>query len=55
VPRSPPIFRTPDDRFRDLPGYAFEPHYLEHDQGLRMHFLQEDRGEEIAERILAWS
>ena len=23
------ILRTPDDRFADLPGYAFAPHYTE--------------------------
>jgi len=32
--------RTPDERFADLSGYAFTPHYLEH-QGLRVHFLDE--------------
>lgn len=34
------ILRTPDERFRALPGYAFEPHYAEVD-GLRMHFVDE--------------
>jgi haloalkane dehalogenase len=33
--------RTPDDRFHNLPGYPFEPHYLEHKNGLRMHYLDE--------------
>jgi pimeloyl-ACP methyl ester carboxylesterase len=33
--------RTPDERFADLPGYAFAPHYLEHRNGLRMHYLDE--------------
>jgi len=23
------FLRTPDDRFADLPGFAFEPHYAE--------------------------
>ena len=32
--------RTPDDRFADLPGYAFAPHDLEH-AGLRVHYLDE--------------
>ena len=32
--------RTPDDRFTDLPGYDFEPHYVEID-GLRMHYVDE--------------
>ena len=34
------ILRTPDERFTDLPGYAFAPHYLDVD-GLRMHYLDE--------------
>jgi haloalkane dehalogenase len=35
--------RTPDDRFADLPGYAFAPRYVELDAatGLRMHYLDE--------------
>ena len=36
------VFRTPDERFADLPGYAFEPHYTEVD-GLRMHYVDEGR------------
>jgi haloalkane dehalogenase len=36
-------YRTPDERFAALPGYAFEPHYLEQD-GLRMHYLDEGTG-----------
>ena len=34
------IFRTPDERFADLPGYDFSPHYAEVD-GLRLHYLDE--------------
>ena len=34
------VFRTPDDRFADLPGYAFAPNYADVD-GLRMHYLDE--------------
>ena len=34
------VLRTPDDRFQALPGFAFEPHYLEH-QGLRVHYIDE--------------
>ena len=37
------VYRTPDERFQNLPGYAFEPHYLDHD-GLRMHYLDEGTG-----------
>jgi haloalkane dehalogenase len=34
------IFRTPDERFVNLPGYDFAPNYTEID-GLRMHYLDE--------------
>jgi haloalkane dehalogenase len=34
------IFRTPDERFDDLPGYDFAPNYVDVD-GLRMHYLDE--------------
>lgn len=36
--------RTPEERFFDLPGYAFAPHYVETlsgYEGLRMHYLDE--------------
>ena len=36
-------YRTPDERFESLPGYGFEPHYLEQD-GLRLHYLDEGSG-----------
>jgi haloalkane dehalogenase len=39
-------YRTPDERFHDLPGYAFEPRYLEQD-GLRMHYLDEGAGDPV--------
>ncbi len=32
--------RTPDNRFKNLPGYDFEPHYVDVD-GLRMHYVDE--------------
>ena len=32
--------RTPDERFANLPGYAFKPNYLDID-GLRMHYVDE--------------
>ena len=32
--------RTPDDRFANLPGYAFAPHYIEIG-GLRIHYVDE--------------
>ena len=40
------IFRTPDSRFDDLPGYSFEPRYAEVD-GLRMHYVDEGSGQPI--------
>lgn len=35
------VLRTPDDRFADLPDYAFEPRYLAMEGGLRLHYLDE--------------
>jgi haloalkane dehalogenase len=40
------IFRTPDERFANLPGYTFEPHYSEVD-GLRLHHLDEGDGDPV--------
>jgi len=40
------IYRTPDERFRDLPGYPFEPHYAQI-EGMRMHYLEEGHGDPI--------
>ncbi len=37
--------RTPDERFDDLPGYAFAPHWFDQPNGLRMHYLDEGAGE----------
>ncbi|PHP67200.1 haloalkane dehalogenase [Zhengella mangrovi] len=40
------VLRTPDDRFSNLPGYAFAPNYvdtLKGYEGLRVHFLDEGR------------
>ncbi len=34
------VFRTPDERFQNLPGYGFAPNYVEID-GLRLHYLDE--------------
>jgi len=36
-------YRTPDERFDGLPGYAFSPRYLDYD-GLRLHYLDEGEG-----------
>ncbi len=40
------VLRTPDDRFAGLPGFSFDPHYVEVDSGdgdeiLRIHYLDE--------------
>ena len=40
------VYRTPDERFTGLPGYAFEPHYLDQ-HGLRMHYVEEGAGAPI--------
>jgi haloalkane dehalogenase len=40
------LYRTPEERFRGLPGYDFEPHYLEQD-GLRMHYVAEGAGHPV--------
>jgi haloalkane dehalogenase len=40
------VFRTPDERFADLPGYDYEPHW--HDAGgLRLHYLDEGAGSPV--------
>jgi haloalkane dehalogenase len=40
------VFRTPDGRFDDLPGYDFVPHWFETD-GLRLHYVDEGEGEPV--------
>jgi haloalkane dehalogenase len=40
------VYRTPEERFADLPGYAYEPHYLDQD-GLRMHYIDEGAGDPV--------
>jgi len=37
------VYRTPEERFADLPAYAYEPNYVEVD-GLRLHHLDEGSG-----------
>ncbi len=39
-------YRTPDERFDGLPGYDFEPRYVEQD-GLRMHYVEEGTGDPV--------
>lgn len=40
------ILRTPDERFMALPGYPFQPHYVEVN-GLRLHYVDEGQGDPI--------
>jgi haloalkane dehalogenase len=39
-------YRTPDERFEGLPGWSFEPRYVEQD-GLRMHYVDEGVGDPV--------
>ena len=39
--------RTPDERFANLAGYAYEPHYVEVRHGLRMHYIDQGQGDVI--------
>lgn len=46
------ILRTPDERFNDLDGFSFRPHYLDDLKGydgIRMHYI--DEGPSTAEHI----
>ena len=40
------VYRTPEECFRQLPGYPFDPNYVEQD-GLRMHYLDEGTGDPV--------
>ena len=46
---SPGIYRTPDECFNKLPGFEFEPNYIDCN-GFRMHYL--DAGAKDAEPVL---
>ncbi len=41
-----PVIRTPDERFKDLPDFPFQPHYVKVD-GMRIHYIDEGQGEVI--------
>lgn len=41
-----PLLRTPDARFENLPGFQFEPHYVEIN-GARIHYVDEGSGETV--------
>jgi haloalkane dehalogenase len=40
------VFRTPEDRFSNLPDFSFTPHYLEWN-GLRLHYVDEGEGRPV--------
>ncbi len=40
------VLRTPDERFANLPGFPFAPHYVEID-GLRVHYVDEGAGDPV--------
>lgn len=50
------ILRTPEERFKDLPGYSFAPHYADIN-GLRIHYVDEGQGEVILclHGVLEWA
>ena len=40
------ILRTPEERFANLPGYNYAPHYVDIN-GMRVHYLDEGQGDTI--------
>jgi tRNA(adenine34) deaminase len=49
--------RTPDERFADLPGYPWEPHFisdLPSLAGMRLHYLDEGPGDPASTAPLTW-
>jgi haloalkane dehalogenase len=40
------VYRTPEERFADVPAYPFAPHYADVD-GLRMHYIDEGEGDPV--------
>lgn len=40
------IIRTPDERFQNLPGFPYQPHYVELN-GARVHYVDEGAGEVV--------
>jgi haloalkane dehalogenase len=41
-----PVVRTPEERFKDLPGYSYKPHYMDIN-GMRVHYVDEGKGDPI--------
>jgi haloalkane dehalogenase len=51
------VLRTPDERFKNLPGFPFDPHYVDVN-GLRVHYLDEGAGDQVIlclHGVLEWS
>ena len=52
------LLRTPDERFTNLPGYSFAPHYAEVN-GLRIHYIDEGPADAVPVLLLhgepSWS
>jgi len=44
------VVRTPEERFPELPGFPYAPHYVTLPDGLRMHYI--DEGPAAAETVL---
>jgi haloalkane dehalogenase len=40
-------YRTPDERFEGLSGWSYAPRYVEQDDGLRMHYVDEGAGDPL--------
>ena len=40
-------YRTPDERFEGLSGWPYAPRYVEQDDGLRMHYVDEGAGDPL--------
>lgn len=41
------VVRTPDERFGDLPGFDYAPHYVQVSPELRMHYVDQGQGDPI--------
>ena len=53
------IIRTPEDRFENLEDYDFQSNYMDVEEGLRLHYLNEGKGNEPTVLLLhgepSWS
>ena len=53
------IIRTPEDRFENLEDYDFQSNYTDVEEGLRLHYLDEGKGNEPTVLLLhgepSWS